>query len=473
MVIRSLIDKSTTLKKDNFNNFGLNPICMLSYGPVITRSLIHFDITKLKSMVDSKCFSDKTKLKHTLCLKNCGNIDKQNKKVPSSNENTCFKERATSFTILALKINKYWDMGVGFDFTEDRWIVGKESLSTYASNWYNSTTETLWDNDGIYNIDYIKEQYHEYLNSSGVNDTIIISTQKFDMGNENLNMDITDYVNSLLYNNEDNYGICLMFSPDLEESDCKTTQYVGFFNEKTNTIFTPILETRYDLDVNDSRYSFYLNKTNKLYLYSIINDKLENLDELPKCFINDVEYQVQQETKGIYYVNVKLYNKDYKPNTILYDLWTNLKYNGEEIEDAEFEFVTLSQKKYFNINETISTPKTLSPFLVGINNNEKINIGEIRLNKLFFRVPYTHSEYLLNNTSEYRIYTCDGDREYTIIDWDKLMNVGKHSIFSIDTSTLVPSEYHIDIRVNFGEELRIFKNETTFKVISNITNQKV
>ena len=335
------------------------------------------------------------------------------------------------------------------------------------------TTEETWDENGIYDIDYIDSQYENFLLNGVMQNNIVVGVQKFDVGNEDFEIDITDYVNQLLSTNEENHGLCLMFTPQLEDTVRDVCQYVGFFNEKTNTVFTPILETRYDSNVNDSRYNFYLNKKNKLYLYSIINDKLENLDELPICQIDGVKYEVKQETKGVYYIDIKLSNKEYKPNQIIYDIWSNLKYDGDLLDDVEMEFVTHSQNNFFKLSDTITTPKQLNPLLIGINNNEKITLGEIRLNKLFFKVPYTHNDYLLNDSAEYRLYIKDGDREFTVINWDKVMSMSKFGLFTIDTSTLVPAEYHLDIRVNFGEEIRCFKNLTTFTIVSDITKQKI
>ena len=133
----------------------------------------------------------------------------------------------------------------------------------------------------------------------------------------------------------------------------------------------------------------------------------------------------------------------------------------------------LPSNKFFSVDETIKLPKTLNPILVGIDDNEKINQGETRLIKVFYKVPYTHSDYLVNDISEYRLYVKDGDREVDIIKWDKMLNIGKCCLFKLETETLVPTEYHIDIRTHFGEDIRIFKNEVTFKIVSNVTEQKL
>jgi len=431
---------------------------------------------KLEEMYDSNTFPDITKLSHTLKFKNCASVDfKNNRQKISYNDFNGYKERAVSFTVIALKVDIPWDMGVGFDNTNDVWVEGKNVVSKDGCTWFNATTENTWNNDGIYNEDFIQSQYEEYLRNEkeGLSNkgNIVIGYQKFDIGNENFSIDITDYVNDLISGEEENNGICLLFSPFLEEKDRNVTQYVGFFNEKTNTIFTPVLESRYDENIEDNRFSFYLNKRNKLYLYSIIGGKFENLDEIPNCTIDDIDYPVFQEGKGVYYVVVTLNDKQYSPNQIIYDIWSNIKYHGEEMDNIELEFVTHSQKNFFSIDETIRNPKILTPFLVGINNNEKIVRGEVRMCKLFFRVPYTHSDYILNDTAEYRVYVKDGNREVTIIDWDKILNISKCGLFYLDTETLCPAEYHIDIRAYFGDESRVFKNETTFRIVSDTTDQ--
>jgi hypothetical protein len=472
MVTRTLIDKSTTIKKGSDENFGMNTVCMLNYGTGVSRALIHFDVEALKTKVEDKTYPDLSKLTHRLMFKNCASVDfKNNRQLLPAGDWNGAKERAVSFTLIALKVSKDWDMGVGADNTNDFWVTGKSAVSYDAATWYNATTAEQWDDDGIYPDSYIESEYDAYLNGS--TDTIIVGVQKFDVGNENLSMDVTEYVNKLITGAEDNYGICIMFEPYLETVARPTGQYVGFFNEKTNTAFVPVLETRYDAEVNDNRFDFHIGKMNRLYMYSVIGGKFENLDEMPQCFINGTEYQVKQATKGIYYIEVKFAGNSYPANTILYDNWTNFYYQGDAIEDEEMEFVIKSQKTFFDLDETVRQPKILNPILVGIDDNEKIVQGERRLMKMWFKVPYTHSDYLLNESAEYRLYMKDGERDITVIDWDKAFNISKCNLFTIETATLPPSRYHIDIRASFGEELRVFKDKTVFDVVSDATDEKI
>lgn len=480
MITRTFLDKSTTIKKDCLENFGLHPISFIGYGSGIYRSLMHFNIDTIKKLIEDKTYTDVTKLKHHLIMKNCGSVDTHGFFAKSSaSEMPGIKERATSFDVILFKVNKHWDEGVGFDNINDFWDAGKGVVSMDGATWNNATTEKLWDDEGIYPLDFIEYEYEKYLslknnentgNTSG--DTIIVGTQHFDHGNENLDIDITEYVNSLILG-EENYGLCLAFIPELENTERKMTQYVGFFNNKTNTIFEPVVESRYDCKISDDRMDFYLNKDNKLYLYAYIGGKLENLDMIPTCTIDDKQYDVEQESKGIYSVRVKLASSGYTKDMIIYDVWSNLQYHGESFDDVELEFVTKSSNIFFSISNEVSKPRILNPLISGINANEKLNRDEERIIKLYFREPYTNTDFRLVDNCQYRIYTKDGEREVTIVDWDNINRMDKCNIFTIKTNEFVPADYYVDIKAEFGGNIKIYKNELNFTIVSDVTEIKL
>lgn len=477
MIKRTFLDKSTTIIKDTTNNYGLHPISMLNYGNLLSRFIVHFNIDELREKVEDKTFIDTSKLKHILKMKNCGSInpEKHKEKLTSADING-IKERATSFTVIAFELPQEFDEGIGFDNANDFWLVGKSAESTDGCTWYNATNEETWGEEGIYSTETLIKEYDNFKNGKN---SIIIAEQHFDHGNENLELDLTNYVNNLISNSgATNNGICIAFSPYTEVLKPRYTQYVGFFNNKTNTIYHPVLETTYNCDIQDDRYTFVLNKNNKLYLFSLIDGKLENLDELPTCTISDggesgTTSEVTQESKGVYSTELKLSSKEYHKDMILYDIWSNIKYNGEEIDDVEMEFVTHPSKLHFGIGENHAFPKQVNPIIVGMNDNEKINRGEIRQIKVFFKIPYTQNEFKLVDNCWYRLYVKDGDREVDIINWDKILKISHNNLFVINTNELVPTEYHLDIKAEVGEDIRIFKDELTFKIISNITDERI
>lgn len=467
MINRTYIDKATTIIKNSEFNFGLNPIAELNYGKTISRALIHFNIDFLRKKVEDKTYTDITKLKHIIKLTNCGSIDVNsiNKKIPSSDLKGV-KERATSFEVILFLIPQEWDAGRGFDNGADFWLNGKPSVSKHGCNWYQSMDGYYWNEEGVYSNTTLS---HEYDKFSQGEDSIVIGRQHFDFGNENFEIDITNTVNKFINGEIENYGIGLAFSPMLEDSVIDMTQYVGFFTNKTNTFFEPFLETIYNEYISDDRAEFYIGKTNRLYLYTYMGGNLDNLDNLPTCIINEKVYDVKQATKGVYYAEITFKTGEVIPNSILYDMWSNLAYNGEKLDDVEMEFVALPSKNYFRIGENAIEPKILIPTISGINDNENLVQGDKRIVRIDFRKQYTSDKRDLIENAEYRLFVKDGKREVDVITFNPIEKMYLYNFFIINTSELIPNTYYVDIKVNYGHEIRIYKEKLRFNIISNVT----
>lgn len=477
MITRTFIEKSTTIYKDSDDNYGLYPVGMLCYGNNISRALIYFDESNIREKIVDRTFADTSKLKHILNLKNCGDIDKRNSKKILCKGNDKEVIRATSFDVIVFRIPREWDEGDGFDSSNDFWFSGRGKVSHNACNWYQSSNGNLWDNtlgcdEGIYNSSTLSREYTKFAEGLP---SIVVARQHFDYGNENFEIDITGYVNDILAGKYKNNGLCLAFSPLIEDSELDITHYVGFFTNNTNTIFHPYVESRYDDFIDDDRYAFYLNKKNKLYLYASINGELSNLDETPSCTIEGLneELTVKQASKGVYYVDIKIDNGVIKPDTIMYDIWSNLKYRGDTIDDVEMEFVTLKPQSYFSVGENIQTKNRLDVVISGINDSEKINQGDKRMVKTIFKVPYTHNDYEITENAKYRIYVKDGASELDIVKWDYIEKANRYNYFIVDTKTLLPAEYFVDVMLPYGNETRIFKGCLKFKIVNNKSGLKI
>jgi hypothetical protein len=92
--------------------------------------------------------------------------------------------------------------------------IGDTAYSNGASNWVDAQTGIAWSSGtGTY---------------SGSPSGITVSTQHFDKGNENLEMDVTDYVNGLL-TGDTNYGLGIAFDRSYELLNTTRLKYVGFF----------------------------------------------------------------------------------------------------------------------------------------------------------------------------------------------------------------------------------------------------
>lgn len=466
MVTRTFITKSTTIFEDLGDNFGLNPICALQYGKKVSRSLIYFDESKIKDLMENGPYTDRGLLTHTLKMTNCGSLDPKKfwERLPSNNVLNQMK-RATSFRLILFEIPKKWDAGVGFDNSLDYWFVGRNASSTEGATWFNSKSGVNWGegaesfssenvrtDDGIYSLNTLAEQYDKFKNGEK---SVIIAEQDFDYGNEDLSIDITDFVNDIVDGKRENNGIGIAFAPYLEKTPRLEIQYVGFFNNNTNTFFRPVVETRYGGLVSDDRYTFVAGRKNRLYY-----DFGEELDSLPVCTIDGENYPVTKVSGGIYYADVKLPKKNYSEEEILYDVWSEIFVNGEKLDDAEDEFVV-----HPNVADFLPSLSKIDPEISGINDDEKIYIGDRRYVFVNFLIKYESSEYELKDNAQYRLYVLDGDKEVTVIDWDDVNKFQRQNYFILDTSELVPQKYRIDIKVSEKRETRIFKDVIRFKLV--------
>ena len=298
MVIRTFFSKNNTIVSNYDVNTGLNPITELFYGGPIgeqrySRFLFYFDESRLKSLYTGGTFTDLTKLKHTLHLTNTGAFD-----TDLLNGTMGSKDRASSFDLILFKINQEWDNGVGYDYDVPVYNSGDQAYSNGASNWIDAQIGVAWVNGtGVY---------------SGSPSGITVTTQHFDKGNENIKMDITDFVNGLL-TGDTNYGLGIAYSRPFELMNTSSMQYVGFFTNNTQTFYEPYVETIYENYIKDDRNNFFLDKPNKLYLYVNLNGIPTNLDTNPSVNIYDNENNlfsaytssaVTHETLGVYSINL-------------------------------------------------------------------------------------------------------------------------------------------------------------------------
>lgn len=476
MRIHTFIDKCNTILKDSDLNFGLNPVAELNMGPKVSRACVHFNTEHLVELYKDKTIANLSKTRHILKLFNCSSVNiNDDQRVYAGISDFNGKERAACFDVIAFKIPKDWDEGKGYDYKDTFWISGNRKKSSNGCTWENATNLKPWcdpDDDpelhyapGIYDTDYIYSEYKKVL--KGEKSEIILATQHFDYGAENFELDLTDYVNGIMRGEIINHGVCIAFSPDYETHPYEDQKYVGFFTNNTNLFFEPYLETIYDEYIDDDRAKFYLGKENRLYLYCEVGGNRVNLDELPVCEIDDVEYPVTQQTKGVYYATVKLSNV--RPDTILSDVWSNLYLGGEEIQPIEMDFTVLANSAVFSIGNKTADRKELVPNIAGINDAEKIKIGDVRMVDVNFRVPYTTSLSEVINSGEYRVYVKDNTREIDVYDYTPIECAFLHNYFIIDTNEMVPGDYFVDIRTKIGLETKVYKEALRFTIVSNVT----
>lgn len=471
MIYKTYLNKVSTIIEDSKVNVGVSPISTMVYGTKVSRMLINFDESKLLKLCQDKHIVDLNKCKHILNITNCGSVENDGyldvRKI-NNVTNAEYMMRASSFDLIFFRIPHSWDAGNGYDFKEN---LEKNNLISYNGvNWFKPVNGGFWDEPGIYSTDTLSREYDKF-SCIDEQSSVIISRQHFDTGNENIKVDITPYVNAVLRGDVDNYGIGVAFTPLLESTLLEESRFISFFTNKTNTFFEPYIETIYEDTIVDDRNKFYLDKNNKLYLYCNAGESLVNLDELPTCTVDGVKYDVKQATKGVYYIDINLSSKKYNPRKMLYDVWGNIKYNGVEMDDIEMDFVLLSPKLYFNFSNKINNKTKYIPEIYGFKDSEIIQRGDIRKVVFLARKPYTREEFALLDNMELRLYVKDGNDEIDVISYDKINQTFNENYYLIDTSTLIPNHYFIDVKVKVDQEEIIHHNIVNFKIVNNLTEK--
>ena len=462
MILRTYFSKNNTIIKGSTINTGLNPITELYYGGVVgkqqyTRFLFYFDETRLKDMYTGGTFTDLSKLKHTLRLTNTGSFDKE-----LLNTSMASKNRSSSFDLILFEINEHWDNGVGYDYDACNIINGCSSISYSPSNWLMPKTGVNWQNGaGVY---------------SGSPTSITIATQHFDKGNENIEMDITNYVNGLLTGNT-NYGLGIAYDRGYELMNTNCLQYVGFFTNNTQTFYEPFIETIYENHIKDDRNEFYLDKNNKLYLYVNVNGNPTNLDIIPSVNVYDqndslfsayTSSSIKHITKGVYSIDIIVPTNGSNGCVMYRDVWADIKINGIDRPDIELDFAMKDSMGYYNIGNNDTLPKKVAVSVSGLQNRERIKHGDIRKVIVSARIPYTINQTQNIDGLKYRLYVSEGQAELTVIDFQPVEMANNHYYFLLDTASLLPNTYYLDVLVTSNLEVTTIKNAIQFEIVNQV-----
>jgi len=465
MVIRTYIDKNNTIQKDREVNTGRNPIAELYYGGSInttdySRYLLYFDIEDLQNRYNNGEFGNLSTVTHTLrvCNSSYFDTDLQGQKLLDG------KQRTSSFDLICFRIDEDWDEGTGYDYRYPIGAIQSDNNITFIegpSNWIYAETLDEWSEEGIY---------------SGTPSGITVATQHFDKGNENIEMDITNEVNSLITGGTTNYGYGIAFVHPLEEIITKPAQYVGFFTRHTQTYYQPFVETVNSEFIKDDRKNFYKNKVNKLYLYSNVGSEPTNLDNNPSVTIYDNEgnvfsaitsAQTVQVTTGIYYAEV--FVPDFAEDGVLYfDVWGDLSVGGVSLDDVELDFEIKDDTEYYQIgnNESLPTPYAIS--LSGVKRDERIKRGDVRKIMVSARLPFTINESRVIDGLEYRLWVREGNTQVSVIDWQPVNRAYLKNYFILDTSWMIPNRYYIDIKLTSNQEVTHYIDTMQFQILNQV-----
>ena len=485
----SYFSRNNTLLSNSYTNTGRAPYTQLYFGASLdtlsesafSRFIFDLDLTDLIQKISDGVISTGctgfSGITHTLKMVNTSSFDRA-------------QLRATSFDLNLIRIPltsgntgtvQSWDEGVGYDYYDVKKTTNTQfgqlsptnftddlSLSNRPSNFYERTTLYDWSEPGIYsNI------------NTGVtpfSSMTIIDTQHFEEGNEDIEFDMTNEINSILSGGTTgNTGWIIAFPPELELISGLTENYsVGFFDRNTQTFYEPYLETVYNDLIEDDRNTFYKNRENKLYLYSYVDGDLVNLDFPPSAILVDSSDNILQgpitsclKTKGVYEVTfTAITSSTVVTNCTLYDIWSGLTYNGVALNNITNQLVLLPYNKSIQLGPDSQDPILYGFDYYGIKQDEKILNTDIRKVGVIVKKAYSTNEIIQKINVYYRIYVKEGQTEVQVQDWTKVNRSYNQYYFLFDTRDKIPNEYYIDLKVYSDGTANTYKKQIKFQIVN-------
>ena len=496
-ILRSYIDKNNTIVSNSFVNTGRNPVIELNFGASdlvvpnfgYSRLLFNLDLSLLEQNVASGVISTgcTTGMTHTLKMTNTSSFDNELLNTVMSNQ----RRRATSFDLILFRIPnvsgdtgnpQVWDEGVGYDYNDFNiakssaqggmsplTYVDSRSFSTRPSNWYQTTTVDDWSEPGVYS-----NTNNGTVNYSGLT---IVARQHFELGNEDVDMDMSDEINGILNGSITGVtGWGVAYLPQIENLTGLTDSYsVAFFSRHTQTFYQPYLLTNYNDLIQDDRNQFLKNQTNKLYLYIYQNGDFVNLDNNPTVNIKGrdglplsgaTNLTTCLITKGVYEVTVpNVFSLSPSP-CMFYDVWSNLSINGQSIPNVENQFTLQEYNAGIQIGSMSKEPQKFGFDFYGILQNEQILTSDIRKVGVTIKKAYTAQQMLLDVSASYRVYVKEGTTEVQVQDWTPINRTPNEYYFIFDMRDKLPNQYYVDIQVNTSGERDTYKKQLTFNIVN-------
>jgi len=462
---RSYFEKNNTIIKNSQVNTAKNPTTEIFYGSGFSKFLFKIDLTDLKSKINNGDYVIDSNTKHTLHLTNTIFGDEGLK---GQNRSTG-RQRATSFDLILFKIPETWDEGVGFDYVDGGYdfTSGNNTFDERPSNWFNRRTSLIdgngsWTTNGVYSTDPIivsgSTWTSEYI--------------RFDNGNEDINLDITEYINGILDGDVD-HGLGLAFAVIYQDINAEVDQSVAFFTKYTQTFFEPYLETFFDDRIIDSRQNFVEKTLQNLYLYVTKGSNFIDLDNTPIVDITNSAGTIisglsnlttTKVKKGVYKVTFGFDGVLCDGKRFFHDKWKNISIDGVSMTDITQKFIPKPLSSLYTIGENQTELNRYAIQFFGVKMNEKIKRGDIRKVVITFRSINNPKTVVLDEVY-YRMFIKEGHTNVNVHDWTLIDSTNENS-FTLDTSFYIPREYFIEIKgKSHGEEI-FYENIIKFEILS-------
>jgi hypothetical protein len=454
---RSYFLKNNTLITDNETNNSQNPVTELIYGTedaTISRFIFKIDLADLAAKIASESIGVSKIQKHELNI--CNTIAVRSDLIGRFMEDDITR-RATSFELRLFVIPQEWDEGGGYEF-----YYNDNSFLPFnrgASNWFYRSGTTRWTTDGILNTG-----------------TTILATQRFDKGNEHLKIDITNFINAILYSGATHHGLGIAYTEAFEEQVTEERFSVGFHTKYTHTFFEPFLETTFSDIVLDDRKYFYADKVNKLFLIhkkgGVLSDVTVNsvqIRDYNNLLIQTITgTSISKVRTGMYSVNVTVDSAVYPDAVLFTDTW-NLTDSSGKAKTIEQSFYVKNYDEYYTYNQINRfEPDNIHFTFKGIGSGEIIQRGAKRRIIVDYKQFYETNEVPFD--LEYRLFTRQGGNvDINVINFTKVDRILNVYEFTLDTSWLIPADYFLELKVIYDGSFAI-KSPIKFRIQSQNQN---
>lgn len=470
-VFRIYPSKSNTIASGVYSkyNSGQNSVCDLWHGGggtdtasekrnSISRFMMKFDLSELVDKFAEKEINQDLVSSYRLKMTNSIPSDKILE--PEYEFDILDKRISASYDLIAFPINKDWDEGRGYDLFKENYLVKQKGnpLITGHSNWNSATLLTSWDEPGIYSNPTASTAVTQY------------STQHFDIGNENIDMDITGIVNNWLSGGSQNFGIAVAYRRDYEVLSTDTRYIASFFTEKTNTSFKPYIEVNYNQSFQDDRLQVTNNRVSRLFLYTYSGNNAVNYFSAGTVDIQTLAgapvitgIAPTQMENGVYYIDVWMSGatrgQQYK------DVWKGITFAPGFDQQDITQIFTIKDNFYLN---NVPQVNDYSISIYGIGNNSILSIGETH--KVFVDLRVNYSSRNQPSTAYDLKYRMVMNNQTEAIPWTSVnqavINKCKQNYFVLETGWLLHNQtYKIEFRIDEFGTKRVMPDSIVFKVI--------
>lgn len=367
------------------------------------------------------------------------------------------EELPSSFDIQIYPISSSWDEGRGKD--------NDKFLDVGYSNWFSGSSTSKWTLTGS-----------DYLQT-------LTSSQHFDLGNEDLEVDITSLVNAWLTGNLPANGLLVKMS-DTCESNTVTYYKKSFHGRETKYVDRlPLIEARWSNFSSDNRNNFYYNESNNLYLYNFVKGQYKNLSSPIYVKIQDAlsvssasyvnTLTASNPSTGIYSISINLQlTGNLQFSRTFYDIWysagnvykTGTFYPTQATGSSEDfnENYTLSLENFKNLYSTSEVARLRTNIR---KNNQTSHLYAFSTASLESQNLYLENVYysiLNDNTGEVIIPFMTGtNSQYTKLSYDSQGNY-----FDLFFNSFVPGfVYEIIFNIqNTPYDIKVIKDKFKFRV---------